>query len=416
MGWHPNSTGHISEFLCTMAQACLLEVPHHGPAVVLLLDEIFTNGQPIFVVMEASSHYILYIALMTDRKGKTWETVLKHLQDNGLDIGLLVKDQGSGPKAAALTLGLLERTDLFHLLKPFDPFLPSMERHGYGAIEKEFESLRVFANRKSEESLAKSLVKYEMASAEADRAMRHSDNYDYLHKCLHESFDSFTAEGCLRTRTTAESDIEAALSLLEEEFPAHTGILAAVKFLRKNLPDYWGYFEQLENIILHQPKTIPEHTIRAVCLAWQLARKSMAVKSSHWKKELSRQAKAQLALARTGADEKMKVAIESLFKALDSNVRSSSPLEAINSIIREYLNACRGQTTQEALTMLAFFLNHRKATRGKYAGTSPNERLTGLPENATPIEQIMKLAQRTSGRKPQSTAKPSSEAALPKAA
>jgi hypothetical protein len=394
MGWGTDSTGHISEFLRATAKSCSLEVPCKGSPVVLLLDEIFANGQPILVVLEASSHYILEILLMLDRKADTWESVLRRLQLAGVDIDLLVKDQGSSLKAAAQALGMSERADLFHLLKPFDPFLPSLERHAYGAIEEEFERLRVFENRKRMESLENCLAKYEAAVGETSRAMQASDNYDYIHKCLHESFDSFTAEGLLRTRAMAEGDIEAAMSLLEEAFPFHKGILAAVKFLRKNLPDYWSYFEQLERIVIHQAKTITEYTLRAGCLAWQLQRKAMAVKSPQWKKELARQSKAQLELALTGADVELKTAIKSLFVELDSNVRSSSPLEAINSIIRDHLNACRGQTTQEALIMLAFFLNHRKATRGKYAGSSPYERLTKMPEKDSPIERLLQVSPR----------------------
>jgi len=412
LGLGPDSAGHISEFLQATAKSCSLEIPCKGSPVVLMLDEIFANGSPVFVVLEAASHYILDIVLMPDRKADTWEGVLRRLQKAGVDIELLVKDQGSSLKAAALALGLAERADLFHLLKPFDPYLPSLERHAYGAMDEEFERARVFENRKCEGSLEKGLAKYEAACVETLHAMRASDNYDDLHKCLHESFNSFTAEGRLRTRKMAEGDIEAALSLMESEFPFHNGILAAVKFLRKNLPDYWSYFERLERIVRHQAKTITEHTLRAGCLAWQLERKAMAVKSSHCKKELARQAKAQLEFALTGAATGLKNALTSLFAELDSNVRSSSPLEAINSILRNYLNACRSQTTQESLTLLAFFLNHRTATRGKYAGSSPYERLTGMPEKNSPIEQLLKASPRAVKWETQTHAQPPAETDL----
>jgi len=416
LGWSPDSTGHISEFLHATAKSCSLEIPCKGAPVVLLLDEIFTNGNPVFVVLEASGHYILDIVLRPDRKADTWERVLRRLQAVGVDIELLVKDQGSSLKAAAQALELPERADLFHLLKPFDPYLPSLERHAYGTLVEEFERERVFENRTCEGSLEKGLAKYEAACGETLKALRASDNYDYLHKCLHESFDSFTAEGRLRTRARAEGDIEAALSLLEKEFPSYHGILAAVKFLRKNLPDYWSYFEQLERLVIHQAKTLTEHTLRAGCLAWQLEKKALAVKSSHWKKELSRQSKAQLDFALTGADEKLKTAVQALFVALDSNVRSSSPLEAINSIIRNHLNACRGQITQESLTLLAFFLNHRRATRGKYVGTSPYERLSGMPEKDSPIEQLLKLSPRAVKWQTKSHPRPLAETDLLKVA
>lgn len=412
LGWGPGSTGHVSEFLHATAKSCSLEIPCRGAPVVLMLDEIFANGNPVFVVLEAASHYILDIVLMPDRKADTWANVLRKLQGHGVDIELLVKDQGASLKAAAQSLGLAERADLFHLLKPFDPYLPSLERHAFGAMEEEFERARVFGNRKCEGSLEKGLANYEAACAETLRAMRSGDNYDYLHKCLHEAFDSFTAEGSLRTRSMAEGDVEAALGLMESEFPAHRGILAAVRFLRKNLPDYWSYFEQLERIVLRQGETLAEPALRAGCLAWQLERKARAVKGPQQKKELSRQSKAQRELATAGPGEGLEAAIRALFAALDSNVRSSSPLEAINSVIRNHLDACRGQTTQEALTLLAFFLNHRTATRGKYAGSSAYERLTGRPENGSAIEQILERAPRTAKWRTKRPARPSAQADL----
>jgi hypothetical protein len=406
LNWGPDSTGHISGFLHATAKFCSLEIPCKGVPVVLLLDEIFANGNPVFVVLEAASHYILDIVLMPDRKADTWEGVLRRLQAAGVDIELLVKDQGSSLKAAAQTLGLAERADLFHLLKPFDPYLPSLERHAYGAMEEEFERARVFENRKCEESLGKCLAQYEAACSETRKAVRASDNYDELHQWLHDAFNSFTAAGRVRNKKMAEGDIEAALSLMESEFSCHKGILSAAKFLRKNLPDYWSYFDQLEGIVQHHATLITEHTLRASCLAWQLAKKSRAVKSANWKKELARQSQAQLDFALTGADEGLKSAVQVLFAALDSNVRSSSPLEAINSIIRTHLNACRGQITQESLTMLAFFLNHRTATRGRYDGSSPYERLTGIPEKESPIERLLKLSPRAVKRQNQHPAQP----------
>ena len=394
MGWGPSSAGHVSEFLAAAASACPAPDLPRGAAVALMLDEIFANGEPILVVLDAASHSILDIAPMPDRKSGRWEEALRRLQEAGVDIGLLVKDQGSSLKAAAQALGLAERADLFHLLKPFDPYLASLERHAYGAMEEESERARVFVGRKREETLRGCLADYEAACKVTLRAMRAFDNYDYLHVCLHEAFDSFTPEGVPRTKTMAEGDVEAVLALMASEFPSHAGIRAAVKSLRKSLPDYWDCFEQLGRVIRGQSGILTEHTLRACCLAWQLDRKAMAVKSPKLKRQLSRKSKEYMDLALTGAGGDMKAAVKALFSELDSNVRSSSPLEAINSIIRNYLNACRGQTTGEALGMLAFFLNHRKAARGKYAGSSACERMTGRKDTASPIDLLLEATKR----------------------
>jgi len=394
MGWSCGSAGHVSEFLSRVAYRCAIEIPAMEHPVILLLDETFTNGEPILVVMEALSHYIYAICLASDRKAKTWEDVLKKLQDAGVDIGLNVKDQGGSLKAAVKELRLAERADLFHLLKPFDPFLGHLERRAYGAIGDEYERLRVFGNRKTRESRQKAMKLYKQACRATREAMRLSDNYDYLHKCLHEAFNSFSCEGRLRTKAEAENDLMAAMELIEGEFSSNQKILDAVKFLRQNLSDYWSYFEQLEQIVAGYAKIIPEYSLHAACLSWQLDRKSRAVKSGSLKKKFARYAKELLELILTGADDKFKDKVKSLFVELDSNVRSSSPLEAINSVIRTTLNSCRGQITQDALNMIALFMNHRQASRGRYAGSSPYERLTGSSEKGSPIEKILELSSR----------------------
>jgi hypothetical protein len=394
LGCKPGSAGYISKFLKEVGRACEIEIPDTARPVALLLDETFTQNRPILVIMEASSHFVMSITLAPDRKASTWESELKRLEELGIDIEYLVKDQGTSLKAAAVGRGIPERADLFHLLKPFDPFLPSLERHAYGTIEEQMERERVFNNRKTEKTLRNALEKYEEATEKKEEAIRNFDDYDYLHKCLHESFDSFSAEGDPRGKMNVAGDVEAGLALLEELFGDNDKIRAAIKFLRGNLDDYWGYTKQLEKIIRQYAEVIPEHTLRFLCVSWQLAKKAMAVKNSKLKNKLTEQAAEWMNVALTGADEVLKNNAGKLLVDLDANIRSSSPLEAINSVIRGFLNSSRGQVTSESLNMIAFHINHKVATRGKYAGTSAFMRLTGKTYEETSIQRLAKLSPR----------------------
>lgn len=390
MGWGPGSPGHIPEFLRGVAESVR---PAPVPAlsgVALTLDETFANGRPILVSMEASSHHILSIRLAPDRGAAAWEKELRAIQESGVGVGLLVEDQGSSLKAAAKALGLASQADLFHLLKPFDPFAASIERHAYGAIGEADARRRVPGNRRTAAARGKAVARLAAAEAAEAAAIRASDNYSHLHGCLHESFDSFAPDGRPRTRAEAEADIGAALSLLGEEFPGHAGVADASRAMLAALPEYMGYFDRLDSIMSLWPGLVPEETRRAVCLAWQLDRKAMAVKRPEWRRRPARQAREWMALALDGGE--ADGAALALRSALDANHRSSSPLEAVNSVIRATLNACRGQVTQASLDMLAFAINHRRAERGKYAGASPYERMTGLREPGSPVEQLMAAA------------------------
>ena len=66
-----------------------------------------------------------------------------------------------------------------------------------------------------------------------------------------------------------------------------------------------------------------------------------------------------------------------VFDKLDSIVRASSLVEMVNSLIRPYLNSCKGQITREALNLIMFYHNHRRYKGGRRAGKAPLELLTG---------------------------------------
>ncbi len=388
MNWSPNSAGYVSEFLRYVGERCAIEIPSDLAPVVLLLDETFTGNSPILVVMEAVSHYILAIFPADDRKAETWVELLLALKKKGVEPSLFVKDQGASLKAAAKALGVQERADLFHLLKPFDPPIGGFERRAYGWINEVERRVAVFDNRKSEKALLKSLEQYENAMENMGESVCLYDDYDYLHKCLHESFNSFNNDGTPKSVTEVKMEMEALMELIEERFGEFEKICAAVKFLRGNLDDYWSYFEQLTEIVGACVKTMPESALTAACLSWQLARKAMAVKNQKLKRQLAAESNIwrELALQELGEED----VLNKVFVELDANVRSSSPLEAINSIIRRYLDSFRGQVTQASLNMIACHINSKQATRGKYKGTSAYERWTGDFLVESSIEMLMR--------------------------
>ena len=71
-----------------------------------------------------------------------------------------------------------------------------------------------------------------------------------------------------------------------------------------------------------------------------------------------------------------------VFDKLDSIVRASSLVEMVNSLIRPYLNSCKGQITQESLNLIMFYHNHRRYKSGRRKGKAPIELLTGKPLEA----------------------------------
>lgn len=384
-----NAVGTVSQRLRELGCGLPRERVNLDCPVVLLIDETFSGRDPILVIIDAKSHYIFSAILAPDRKADTWETLLKELKNEDMIIDYVVGDQGSGLRKGIESAGLTHHPDLMHLIRIFGPWLWRYERKAYAAMEKEIQRERVFEGAKSEVNMRNRLRQYEETAQEAQEAMRRHDDYAYLWRELLLAFDAFNTDGAVRTRTMVQDDIRAVMELMENNFD-DPKLHAAVGSFRKAVEEYWPYFERLEAIIEELSRQIPEDVFRELCLAWQSEKKSRAAKVYSRKKALERQADEHRFLAACGAIKNVDSAAKCVFERLDGNVRSSSPIESINSQIRGYLNSSRGQITQETLDLIVYFLNHKVASRGCYKGTSAWERLTGEIEKETVIDQIVR--------------------------
>src|SRR5216117_2687241 len=79
-----------------------------------------------------------------------------------------------------------------------------------------------------------------------------------------------------------------------------------------------------------------------------------------------------------------------------STVRASSLVEMVNSLIRPYLNSCKGQITQETLNLIMFYHNHRRYKSGKRQGKAPLELLTGEALDADWVALLIQHTQAAS--------------------
>lgn len=388
LGIPKDSIGAVSGYLRQLAASLPQENPPVARRIVVLADEIFASGKPLLLVIEGRSHYILKGLLGPDRKGDTWCKVFEDLQREGHEIVRVVSDLGSGLLSGAEAAGLEHLPDLMHLFHPLSPFLSRFEHQAEGAIAEEYERQRVWGNSRSTATRRKRLRLYKAAVHHAHDAIERYEDYAYLWRELLRAFDPFHPDGTVRTRAVAQGDVLAILDLMESEFD-HEKLHAAVRSLRKALETYWAYFDRLEAIVAELSEGLPDEVLRELCLAWQCEKKSRGTKDYRRKKALEQRAQDHRLLAGWGSINDLDAAAQRVFDRLEDNVRSSSPLEAINALVRDHLNSCRGQITQEMLDLIVYYLNHRIARRGPYKGTSAWERLTGKPEEGTYIEQIL---------------------------
>jgi hypothetical protein len=121
---------------------------------------------------------------------------------------------------------------------------------------------------------------------------------------------------------------------------------------------------------------MPESVVDALVLAWHHAHLSH---QAHGRKKHYHQRENQqwLAFAQGLLDDQFDICKSFVFEKLDSIVKASSLVEMVNSLLRPFLNTCRGQITQETLNLIMFYHNHRRYKGGKRKGKAPIELLTG---------------------------------------
>jgi len=384
-----NSIGYVSEFLNDKASFCIDDLPILLKPLTVLADEIFICNIPVLVILDASSHLILSIELGKDRTGTTWHNCFQSLRSKGYVIKKVAKDLGTGLLKGANESELISQADLFHLQKPFDTLLGSLTSQAERAIEAEEAALNVLNNRKSEAAEWKAMEKYFDIMDTTTTIIDAYDNYNFLHRELHIAFNTFENNGTFRNRDKVNGDAMAAVDLMEEFFD-YDITKKAISFLRNNIDGYFPFTDEVESILKFYRIYLPDFIIKNVCLAYQKNLKAIAIKDYSLGQKIKKEAEEHLTVALTATrNENEKKHAEDLVKALSECIRSSSALEAKNSVIRRYADSATNKITQKQLNLIAFYMNRKVAIRGKYKGASPIGRFTGIEEELSFLEQLM---------------------------
>ena len=386
----PNiSQGYISQYLNSKANCLVENIPIPDKPITVLADEIFVCGHPILVILDACSHLILAIELSKDRTGESWNKCFTSLIDKGYQIKKVAKDLGAGLQKGIEGLDIIAQADLFHLLMKFDPPIGALERRAFGSLEEEERILAVFNNRKTEKAENKALEKYLIAAENTDRRIRRFDNYQYLHRELHESFNPFNNDGSFRSMEVIIGDVIAITDLINEEFNKYEKINDACKFIKKHVGDYSSYVTEIQNTIKYYQRYIPDFQIAEVCMAYQNNLKSIAIKD-YWKaKKIKFKADEHLNIAVAVSTNYQKQKIDGLLCRLNKCIRSYSAWEAKNSILRKFINSSSGQITQNHLNLISFYMNRKVSIRGKYKGYSPLERYTQIKQDKSFLDILI---------------------------
>jgi hypothetical protein len=332
-------------------------------------DEIYQAEQPVLVGACAHSTYCYLLSQEEQCDADTWAVRLWELQDRGLDPEATVADGGAALRAGQEVAleGVPCRGDVFHILYEWGRVLRYLETLAYAAVTKRLDLERQLARpgkRRDQQKRSLQVRLWQARAAEA-KAVALYDDLALLRRWLGEDilcvagpnyatrrslFDFLIAEVQARVPLGPPGVKEVCQSLSFQR----EALLAFVKPLDEGLTD------------LAARTHVPESLVRELLWVQMRSQKS----ERRWQRDavLRRQLGWRYHAVRVGVAHLVRGA-----------VRASSVAENLNSRLRCYF-FLRRELGPNYLTLLQFFLNHRRFERSEHAervGKSPAELLTG---------------------------------------
>ena len=382
------SIGWISELLTAAGQNAghRLRGIDTSPlgTVIAARDETFFGGQPLLLVIDPVTTTILLAEVCPDRQADTWAAALLVAQEQGVTIGGLVEDMarmyGKSQKEAALDV--LVQKDVWHIQRDGSQVLRDLERAAFRAtslvIKLEKQLLKEWDEPLFDE-------KYVSAVAKEERCY---DQHAVFAEWLSHLVDALEL---VDWRSGEIRDLTINQWLLEETLAAMSHIDQPrvqkwVKTLRRHQKQLltsldWlaaslkPYRQQLAQIVAPDQQ---ESFMRTVARHWRLRQALINGHSS-----LGQQAQAaETALQEMVAnDAQCQQLAEKLITLLDAACRTSSMIEGVNGLLKQFLHnhqAFRSpETLQLYLNLFVLWHNMRVFERGKRQGKSPYQ-LAGI--------------------------------------
>ena len=382
LDYQPNAVGSLSQFFHSAGQTLPSTLGMPAKTFVFYLsDEIFAIHTPILVTIDARSTTILNIELASDRSADTWRAHFEALEEHQFCSRGMASDRGLGLVAgyqAACDMALWV-ADYFHEFRDLFEVLHQLERKAYTAIDKAYEAAQQFARAKSETTLTKRLHQYDTAQHACEQAIALYDQLAILLHLLREALHVCSPHGRLRTREGVRAELTRLFEMIAELDCA--AITATLKPLYQHLDDLVAPFAQAEAADAELRAVVPHEACEFLVLAWHHEHLFYQAGAKP-KRYHQRERDLWLACAEGLLGDEFETLKALVFDKLDTIVRASSLVEMVNSLIRPYLNSCKGQITQETLNLIMFYHNHRRYKSGKRQGQAPIELLTGKPLEA----------------------------------
>ena len=368
---HPLSVGTVHNILHQAVTAARGVNTQQGLDAIRIAahDEIFQSGRPVLVGADVASTYCYLLSVEQHRDADTWGVRLLELQDRGFRPDCTIADFASGLRAGqALALPDVPcRGDVFHALQTATPLVGYLDNRAYEAIadRSRLESRQArseYRQGRKDASLAGQLRYAREAEA---KAIALADEVGVLIAWLRH--DVLAVRGPDHASRCALYDW--IVTQLQQREPDCPHRIRPVRVLLANQRDaLLAFAKQLDGDLeaLAEDLDVPSTMVGEIRQVLSLA----SHRPERWQRERD-------LWGRWGSSYGVvRAAVEEL---LGQVVRASSVIENLNSRLRNYF-FLRRHLGADYLTLLQFFLNHRRFVRSEHTervGKSPKELLTG---------------------------------------
>ena len=363
--------------------------------VFYLSDEIYACGLPILVTIDPVSTAILKIELASNCQSDTWKAHFKSIERNDIFSQGLASDRGVGIVQGyqQFQSNLIWCSDHFHEFRGLTKLLRTLESQAYEAITREAERFRVFNNARTESNLQKQLEAFEEAKVDCEKKMANYQHVEDVLALLFPAlyfFDLKTGEH--RQKAEVKAELLTLMDLLDQlELDK---LQKETKAIRSHIDDICVCYQQVEDIFQKLSQTIVKENLEMIGLAWQHDHQSHQHKGAH-KKYHENERDVWLEIVTPLLGKNANALIERAFEEFNGMVRTSSLIEMVNSLIRPYINECKGQISQEHLNLIMFYHNYHQYKSGKRKAKAPIELLMKMKLEKNWLELLFETISQT---------------------
>ncbi len=356
--------------------------------VIAARDETFFQGSPLLLVIDPVSTVILLAQVTDDRKADTWGAALLIAQEQGVTIGGLVEDMARmyGKSQAAAELDAPVQKDVWHIQRDGSQLLRDLERAAFQAthqvVKLEKKLLRQWDDTLFDEKYIPAVrqeeLRYDQHAALAEWLSHFVDALELVDWRSGEIRDRTINEWLLEEALTAMAAIDQprVQKWVKTLRRHHSQLLTGLGWLATALQPYREQLAQIGSA--DQQKSF----MQIVARHWRL---QQALINGH--RSFGQQAQAARVAfeALIASDSQRGQMADKLWELLNAACRTSSMVEAINGLLKQFLHNHqafrRPETLQLYLNLFVLWHNMRVFERGKRQGKSPYE-LAGIDPGA----------------------------------